>query len=86
MGPWKAVNNSCTHGNRGLPANAGDKGGNWGLFIGPWNKKKSKQSGLGRSRVIKTESELSRDREAFLNPETEGSHHLDPLNYNLFNK
>lgn len=40
---WGRGRYSITHvpGTRGLPANAGDKGGNWGLFIGPWNKKKS---------------------------------------------
>lgn len=58
-------------GNRGLSANAGDKAGNWGFFIGPQAKKNSKQSGLGRSRIIKTETELSRDKETVLNPEME---------------
>lgn len=73
-------------GNRGLSANAGDKAGNWGLFIGPQAKKIVKQSGLGRSRIIKTETELSRDKETVLNPGNGGSHQLGPLNCNLFNK
>lgn len=58
-------------GNRGLSANAGDKAGNWGLFIGPQAKTNSKQSRLGRPRIIKTETELSRDKEPVLNPEME---------------
>ena len=67
-GHWMQSEN-CACGNRGLSANAGEKAGNRGLFIGPQAKKNSKQSGLGRSRIIKTETELSRDKEAALNPE-----------------